>query len=293
MQPSKNPMPSVETDGFVLLGDAPETAAEPPLRAEPEQRHSESEDDPSELDVEVPERVLLMDALFTELEPVDPEQIVLTLTGSASARLAGRAAFLGMIGADDAAGAAQERDWQALLVAGLSAGQLALLVRAEAWLPPVHHGLPFCQWLVSQAVLDQDRLDALFDRSIQLGWPIFQVALEDGALDEATYVDQLARFCGLEQAQPPRGIPRAVLVSFPVGWVEHFELVPLARGDAGFVVASATYLPTALVARLAADLGCPVEIQLAAPAAVATWRRRWLRHWWRMHHAGRGSMDQG
>jgi hypothetical protein len=293
MQQTQDQKQTTGTHGFVLLADPPASGDGETQRVEPVRDLPELDEEISELDVEVPLRVLLMDALFTELEPVAPEQIVLTLTGSASARLAGRAAFLGMIPSEVASVAALERDWQALLAAGLSASQLALLVRAEPWLPPTHHGLPFCRWLVSQAVISEDKLDALFERSIQLGWPIFQVALDDGALDEATYADQLARFCGLQQAQPPGGIPRAVLVSFPVGWVEHFDLVPLERGVDGFVVASATGLPTALVARLAADLGCPVEIRIAAPAAVASWRRRWLRHWWKVHHTGRGSLGEG
>ena len=293
MQRPQDQKQTSATHGFVLLASPPEEGEGSPQLPEPPRGEAELDEEISELDVEVPEHILLMDALFTELEPVAPEQIVLTLTGSASARLAGRAAFLGMIPSETASSVAVERDWQALLSAGLSASQLALLVRAEPWLPPAHHGLPFCRWLVSQAVLTDDKLEALFEQSIQLGWPIFQVALEEGALDEATYVDQLARFCGLEQAEPPRGISRAVLVSFPVGWVEHFDLVPIERGEEGFVVASATGLPSALLARLLADTGCPVEVRIAAPAAVVAWRRRWLRHWWKVHHAGRGSLGEG
>jgi hypothetical protein len=82
-----------------------------------------------------------------------------------------------------------------------------------------------------------------------------------------------------------------VLVSFPVGWVEHFDMVPIERVDGRFVVAVARPLPTALLDRLAVDAGAEIELQLAPPAAVAAWQRRYLRHWWRVHRPGLGDVD--
>jgi len=240
---------------------------------------------------EGPEHLLMLDDLFTELEPIRPEQVVLVLAGSAAVRLAGRAAFLGLMDAERATELGCDRDWQALMEAGVSAAQMAMLIRAEPWLPPVNQGLPFCHWLVSQAVLGPEQLEALHERSVELGWPIFQVALEQGLLDEARYVAQLARFADLEIADEPGDIVRSVLVGFPMGWVEHFDLVPLERVGGGFVIAVARPLPGVLLDRMAADLGGPVECQLAAPAAVSAWRRRWLRHWWRIHHPGRSALS--
>ncbi len=277
-------------DGFVLLGEAvTEAAAQPPgaQPADPEEISGVVLED----DVQLPEHLLALDALFVELEPVRPEQIVLTLSGSAAARLASRAAFLGLLPPAEAAELAYERDWQALLRTGLTVAQLALLVRAEPWLPPVHHGLPFCRWLVSQAVLSEDQLERLHATSLERGWPIFQVALEEGLLEEERYVQQLARFADLEVAQPTRGIGRTVLVGFPVGWVEHFDLVPLEQTGTRFVVALSRPLPPVLLDRLAADAGAPVECRLTTPALVSQWRRRWLRAWWRIHHPGRVALS--
>lgn len=277
-------------DGFVLLGDAaaPSTAAPAPSTSEPEPDLEEF----SEPEIEIPAHLLRLDELFSELEPIDPEQVVLTLAGSAASRLAGRAAFLGLIGSDVAAELALDRDWPALLEAGVSVPQLALLVRAEPWLPPVQHGHPFCRWLVSQAVLSEEQLASLVERSLELGWPLFQVALEQELLDEERYVDQLSRFSGLERAVAPRKVPRELLVGFPVGWIEHFDLVPLERDEEGLVVAVARPLPSVLLRRLEADAGCPVRCRLASPAAVSAWRRRWLRRWWRTHHPGKAGMAE-
>jgi hypothetical protein len=271
-------------DGFVLLGAAPE----PPPGSGIEPSAPEHEDS---LEPGIPRSVLELDRLFTELEPVAPEQVVLTLTGSAAARLAGRAAFLGMLGADVAARVAVERDWQLLLSAGLSAAQLALLVRAEPWLPPVQHGALFCRWLVRRGLIQEEQLEALRERSVELGWPMFQVAIEQGLLDERGYIDELSRFTGLRIAKPRGAVSREVLVSFPVGWVEHFDMVPIERVDGRFVVAVARPLPTALLDRLAVDAGAEIELQLAPPAAVAAWQRRYLRHWWRVHRPGLGDVD--
>ncbi len=276
--------------GFILLGDAAVSEGSEQPSSSAELGGASENDEALEPEIEVPQRVLELERLFTELEPVASEQVVLTLTGSAAARLAGRAAFLGMIGAEAAAAAAQERDWQALLGAGLSAAQLALLVRAEPWLPPSHHGVSFCRWLVSEGLLEQEQLDELFERSIQLGWPIFQVALEQEVLDEEAYIRHLARFTNHELAEAPGRLPRSLLVAFPMGWVEHFDLVPLERERGRVLIAAPKPLPKLLLDRLAADTGEPVEVRLAAPADVAAWRRRWLRHWWRVHHAGRQAL---
>jgi hypothetical protein len=282
--------PQTTTDGFVLLGnDATDAQQVKP----PSQSPQLDEEEVSDFDIPVPERVLLLDALFTELEPASPEQVVLALSGSAAVRLAGRAGFLGMLRPEVASDVELERDWQRLLGTGMSAAQLALLIRAEPWLPPAHMGVPFSSWLVSQAVLSQDQLDELAARSIDVGWPIFQVALDDGALDERRYVEQLAAFSGLELAQSPAGLSRAVLVGFPLGWVEYFELVPIERVDGRFVVAVPTVLPDALVRCLEADLGCEVELRLAPPAAVSAWRRRWQRAWRQVHQVGSRGLGEG
>ena len=299
MEPSDQSQFPKASDGFVLLGEAQSIDEAPgpqpgstPTAAAPEApvagRPSSLDEEP-----EIPEHLLQLDELFTELEPIEPEQIVLALAGSAASRLAGRAAFLGFLPTDLAADLALERDWQALLPAGLSAAQLALLVGAEPWLPPVHQGRSFCGWLVSQAVVTQPQLDALHTASMELGWPIFQVALEQGVLDERRYVEQLSRFCDLDLAAAPRGVDRALLVGFPLGWVEHFDLCPLGQGAAGLVVGLARPLPPALLGRLEADVGAAVECRLTSPAEIAAWRRRWLRHWWRLHQPDRGGEAQG
>ncbi len=287
MEQAPNKSPSTG-DGFVLLGDVIQRRA--PDSSPPSSETALEFEEISEPEIEVPAHLLQLDRLFTELEPIDHEQVVLTLAGSAASRLAGRAAFLGLISSEVAAELGLERDWQALLEAGLGAEQLALLVRAEPWLPPVHHGVSFCRWLVSQAVLSEEQLADLGERSLELGWPIFQVALEQELLDEERYVDQLSRFSGLERAEAPKGVSRDLLVSFPVGWVEHFDLVPLERGDEGLVIALARPLPTTLLEQLVADAGSPVVCRLACPADVAAWRRRWLRRWWRVHHPGKSGM---
>ncbi len=280
-------------DGFVLLGEAEVPPQEPAVpTAAPADLELLSDPAFGDEEIEVPEHVLRLDLLFTELAPIAPEQIVLTLAGSAAARLAGRAAYLGMLPATLAAELAQERNWQALLDGGLSVAQLALLVQSEPWLPAVCHGTQFCRWLVSQAVVTQEQLEQLFERSIELGWPIFQVALEQEVLDERCYTEQLSAFSGLEMASAPVRIPRELLVRFPLGWVEHFDLVPLEFAGGAFEVAIARPLPKLLRERVSADAGAPVEFVLAPPAAVASWRRRWLRHWWKVHHPGGPSFPQ-
>ncbi len=236
---------------------------------------------------------MALDALFTELEPISPEQVALTMAGNAAARIAGRAAFLGHMSADGAARSAAARDWQVFLVSELEPTKLAELVRAEPWLPPARHGLSFCTWLVGQGVLEQEQLDGLHARSLELGWPIFQVAMDEALIDEEHYVSELSRFFNLSLADPPLRIPRSLLVSFPVGWVEHFELVPLRLNEDSVEVAVASPLPASLLERLRHDAGRDVDQQLAAPAAVASWRRRWLRHWWKLHHANWGHGDVG
>ena len=272
------------------VGSLPAPAPAPAPAPEPETDALAGPAD-AEDEIEVPEHVLQLHALFTELEPVEPEQIVLALAGSAASRLAGRAAFLGLMKPSVASDLTLERDWQALLRSSLSGPQLALLVRSEPWLPPTHGGEPFCGWLVSQAVITAQQLEALHNSSIEQGWPIFQVALEQGILDEQRYVGQLARFAGLELAAAPRGIARSSVVGFPLGWVEHFELVPLEREGGAWVIGVATPLPDELLYRLQADTGGVVECRLAAPAVIAAWRRRWLRHWWRLHFPGRTGLS--
>ncbi len=273
--------PSIE--GFVLLGDVEPTVDEegvesPQVVAEPT--------DPSLHDeLEVPPHLLALDTFFTALEPIPAEQVVLTLTGQAAARLAGRAAYLGLMSPRVAARVAMARDWQTLLTSFLSPEQLALLVKAEPWLPPVRGEQRFCDWLVANDVLEREIVDALHLRSEELGWPIFQVAMDEQILDEARYVRELAQFYGLGLAKPAKRLSRSLLVRFPMGWVEHFDLVPLRHGDEGVQVAVTRALPDELMERLCQDAGGPVEQLLAIPASVASWRRRWLRNWWRLHNA--------
>jgi len=72
-------------------------------------------------------------------------------------------------------------------------------------------------------------------------------------------------------------MPRTILRSFPRGWVEHLELAPLRRYRGSMVVAVARPLPGRLLRQLQLKLAEPVDLQLASPAAVSAWRRRWLR----------------
>jgi hypothetical protein len=273
-------------DGFVLLGQADPPA--PPERAEEVDSDAADAWSDDTAPEGLPAEVLELGALLAALEPNRPEQVVLTLGGTVGGRLAARAAFLGMIAAPAAEAAAEERDWSVILELGLSASQLAVLVQAEPWLPPVRAGVPFYAWLVERGVLTASQAEELLDQSLQAGAPLFQVALEQGVLDEATYVAELAVFAGLELATAPAGVQRCSVVGFPFGWVEHFELVPLGETRGVQRVAFAAPLPDALLARLAADLGGPVQILLAAPSDVAAWRRRWLGRWWELHRPARG-----
>ncbi len=218
-----------------------------------------------------------LDRLFELMDPVEPEQVLLTLAGSTVSRLAGRAVFLGLCGEAAAEKASDTGDWQVLLHEGMDAEGLAMLVQAEPWLPPVRQGRAFTDWLVDQGVLETHQLSQLHAASIRVGWPLFQVAMEEGSITEREYVEQLSRFCGLRAATPPRRMPRTILRSFPRGWVEHLELAPLRRYRGSMVVAVARPLPGRLLRQLQLKLAEPVDLQLASPAAVSAWRRRWLR----------------
>lgn len=269
-------------DGFVMLGEAVREGSGPAAA------DGISKEDPDAREPEpLPRAVVELEVFLASMEPIRPEQVVLALGGDACTRMAGRAAFLGLLPAARAAALASRGDWKGLLGSGLSAAQLEMLAGAETWLSPVRRGRAFCQWLVERGALEEASFEALCASSLQLGAPLLQVAVERGVLPEPRYLAELLRFSGLRRARAPRGFARSLLVSFPVGWVEHFDLVPLRRRAGACTVAVTRPLPASLLQRLVADTQGPVEPCLAAPSAVAAWRRGWLRRWWQLHYPGR------
>lgn len=171
--------------------------------------------------------------------------------------------------------------WKALLVAGVSPEDVAEIARSEPYFPPPDvDGQRFREFLLDHDLLIWRNSKVATQKAMELRRSYLEIAVEEGFVDKTQLFDAMVEFTGWERAPSAAiSVDAELLGAFPIGWVQAFRVVPVARTEEHVVVAASFQLQGKLQARLETDLGAPVRVQLADEATIKKLQAKHLDRW--------------
>ncbi len=171
--------------------------------------------------------------------------------------------------------------WKSLLDAGVPADDLAELARSEPYFPPADvDGRSFREYLLDHDLLIWKNSKAATQQARELRRSYLEVAVDAGFVDKTQLMDAMIEFSGCERAPSVAiNVDVELLGAFPIGWVQAFRVVPVARTEDHVVVAAPFQMQGKLLARLETELGAPVRVQLADEATIKKLQAKHLDRW--------------
>ena len=197
-------------------------------------------------------------------------------------KMLNRAALLGYI-PEEAVWSSDGAWWEVLISRGASPSDVADLAKLDAWFPPEHDEQEFNEFVLGERLLRFRDFGGIEDLSEEKRLSFWQAAIDGEFLTEQQFTEAVLRFADPPLATAPTRVAKTVLDSFPIGWVQHFDVVPLGRRSGAQLVAVYRFLSNDLLALLAEAVGRDIQQQLANPADIGEWKDNWL-HRWEDHH---------